>query len=193
MNEPRPLTLAQAQASDPRPPAVAPALTQAMTLQPLPMPKEAPQIAVNGETAGGLMLIVSTLAGGIMWMRTRHSKTGVALQEDVNNKDLLKTSLSERNQMAADMREAILRTAGDARLIGQLTAENEYLKRELVEARATIAEIRNSVKAVGQKVDAFQGALKQTERNVAARGLPYESGFDRLPTNFQDIDAGLKK
>lgn len=193
MSEPRPLTLAQAQVSDPRPPSVAPATTQAMTLQPLPLPKEAPQIAVNAETAGGLGLIVSTLVGGIMWLRQRHSKNGVALQEDRNNTEILRTSLSERNQMAKDLHEAVMRTAVDARQLGQLTAENDYLKRELVEARATITEIRNSVKAVGQKVDAFQGALKQTERNVATRGLPYESGFDRLPTDFQDIDQARTK
>jgi hypothetical protein len=189
VSEPRPLTLAQAQTAEPRPPTLAPATTQAITLQPLPLPKEAPQIAVNAETAGGLGLIVSTLVGGIMWLRKRHSRDGVALQEDRNNTEILKTSLSERNQMAADMREAILRTAGDARVIGQLTAENDYLKRELAEARATITEIRNSVQIVGKKVDAFQGALVQTARNVAIppRGT-YESGFDRLPTDFHDID-----
>lgn len=166
----RPILIAQAtpSASDrtaPTTPA-APPRTEAITLQPLPLPREAPQISVSTETAGGLGVIVSALVGGIMYMRRRASRDGVRIVEDRTEGTLLKTTLTERNQATADAREAWLRSSADAREIGRLTAENEYLKRELQDARDTITKIRMSVQAVGRNVDTVQKNLDLTFENV---------------------------
>lgn len=166
MNAPvRPILLAQADTAVPRPAPQTPPATVATTVQ-LPVPREAPQIVVSPETAGGLGLIVSTLVGGIMYLRRRANRDGLRITEDRTEGTLLKTTLTERNQAAADAREAWLRSSSDARLIGQLTAENEYLKRELQDARDTVTKIRASVQAVGRGVDTVQKNLELTMNNV---------------------------
>jgi predicted nucleic acid-binding Zn-ribbon protein len=62
--------------------------------------------------------------------------------------------------------EAWAKANADAGRIGQLTAENEYLKRELSDARAQITEIRQGVQQIGRKVDATQSSLATVERRV---------------------------
>lgn len=137
----------------------------AMTLQPTAPP---PAFPVSGETAGVLGGGVMALVGAILWLRRKTSRDGVELIKDRTEGKLLQTALEERDKAMAQAREAWSHRTTDAGTIGQLTAENDYLKRELDAARLQITEIRRGVMDIGKKVDTAQAGLVAVERKVGA-------------------------
>lgn len=143
--------------------------TTATTSQP-PPPAPTPVLPVNGETAGWLGVVLSGFVYWILHMRRKTSRDNVELLKDRTEGALLKTALQERDKAMADAREAWSKANADAGTIGQLRAENEYLKRELSDARALIAEIRHGVQQVGRKVDVAQSNLTTVEKRVGSSG-----------------------
>lgn len=129
-------------------------------------PTVPPAPPVTGETAGWLGGSVMTLVGLILYLRRKTSRDGVELIKDRTEGALLKTALEERDNAMRMANEAWAKANADAGRIGQLTAENEYLKRELSDARAQITEIRQGVQQIGRKVDATQSSLATVERRV---------------------------
>jgi hypothetical protein len=138
------------------------------TVQQLANPPTA--FPVNGETAGWLGFFVSALVGVILHLRRKTSRDGVEILKDRTEGALLKTALEERDNAMRMANEAWAKANSDAGTIGQLKAENEYLKRELVDARAQISAVRRGVQEVGKQVDVTENNLSKVERRVGATG-----------------------
>lgn len=138
----------------------------ALTLQPAAPPL--PTLPISGETAGILGGGVMALVGAILWLRRRTSRDGVELIKDRTEGQLLNTLREERNEMMKTAQVAWSRATADAGTIAQLRAENEYLKRELTDARHQVAAIRQGVQEVGRQVDAAQSTLVTVEKRVGA-------------------------
>lgn len=121
---------------------------------------------VNGETAGWLAGGVATLVSGVLWLRRRTSRDGVELIKDRTEGRLLQTAIEERDKAMEQAREAWGQRTTDAGQLGQLRAENEYLKRELATAQQQITDIRAGVMAVGRNVDETKSRLEEVERRT---------------------------
>lgn len=121
---------------------------------------------VNGETAGWLGMAVATLVSGVLWLRRRTSRDGVELIKDRTEGKLLQTAIDERDKAMAQARDAWSQRTADAGALGQLRAENEYLKRELAAAQQLVTDIRRGVQEVGRKVDETQSNLQAVERRT---------------------------
>lgn len=125
-----------------------------------------PAFPVTPETAGGIGFTVASVIGALLYLRQRTSRVSLGVQQDRTEGAMLERALSRAQAAEADAREAWSRTNADATLIGQLRAENEYLKRELVEARAQITEVRRGFEGLGKKVDAAENSLSSAEKKI---------------------------
>lgn len=127
---------------------------------------------VTGETAGILGVGVSMVVGAILYLRRKTSRDGLEIFKDRTEGAMMKTIIEERDKAIAEAREAWAIVNANAREMGELTAENSYMKRELAEAREYITSIRRGVQDVGVKVDAMKSGLEKVEKKVGDSGFP---------------------
>lgn len=125
-----------------------------------------PAFPIAPETAGGIGFTIASAIAGVLYLRARTSRVSLGVQQDRAEGKMLQAALDRATAAEADAREAWSKANADATRIGQLTAENEYLKRELLEAKNTIEQIQQGVRAVGKNVDMVKKNLSTAERNV---------------------------
>lgn len=137
-------------------------------------PRDIPALPVTPETVGFMGSGIIGMILTILFLRRKTSRDKLEILKDGTEGLMLKTALEEKDKAMADARQAWSSKTDDARLIGQLTAENDYLKRELKVALEQLAEIRKGVQAVGQKVDRTKTDLDTASRNVSSGFTPLE-------------------
>ena len=131
-----------------------------------------PAFPVTPETAGGIGFTVASVIGALLYLRQRTSRVSLGVQQDRTEGKMLQSALDRAAAAEADAREAWAKANSDAGTIGQLRAENDYLKRELAAAQGQITIIRQGVQDVGRNVDKVQGALKKTGDNLDSGVVP---------------------
>lgn len=72
---------------------------------------------------GGLTSAIFVIAYGLMWLRKRLSQDNLEAKKASTESHLLEIVIKERNTAMDDAREAWAKRAGDAELIGRLTAQ----------------------------------------------------------------------
>ena len=132
----------------------------------------APAFPVTPETAGGIGFTIASVIGAVLYLRQRTSRVSLGVQQDRTEGKMLQSALDRAAAAEADAREAWAKANADAGTIGQLRAENDYLKRELAAAQGQITLIRQGVQDVGRNVDKVQGALKKTGDNLDSGVVP---------------------
>lgn len=137
--------------------------TTAVTVQPDTSP-----YPVSGEQIGGIGFFVASAIGAVLYLRRRLPKDKLEALKDRTEGLMLNEARAERDKAMADAREAWSQLNAMQFKQGGLTAENEYLKRELDAARQLVTEIRRGVMDVGKKVDSAQAGLVAVERKVGA-------------------------
>lgn len=140
-----------------------PANTTAVTIQP-----DTSAYPVSKEAVGGIGFFVASAIGAVLYLRRRLPKDKLEALKDRTEGLMLNEARAERDKAIADSRDAWSQLNAMQYKQGALTAENEYLKRELNDARALVTEIRQGVQQVGRRVDATESNLKAVERRVGS-------------------------
>lgn len=125
---------------------------------------------VNGEQLGGIGGFVLTALGVILWLRRKLPKDTLAAHKDRTEGLMLNEARAERDKALADARDAWSQLNAMQYKQGALSAEVDYLKRELDAARELVSEIRRGVQQVGQKVDVAESNLKTVEKRNGNSG-----------------------
>lgn len=131
-----------------------------------------PALPVNGETATVVGSGVVGLIFSILFLRRKTSRDKLEILKDGTEGLMLRTAIDERAKAMQDARDAWSEKTSDARIIGQITAENEYLKRELAAAQEQIARIRRGVQVIGHNVDRVEEGLSKASNNLDDNASP---------------------
>lgn len=107
--------------------------------------------------AGGLMTIVFTLIGAVLWLRRRISRDSLEVKRDRGEGNLLEIVIGERNNAMADARDAWAHRAKDAERIGQLTAEVHMLRILTDRQESEISSLRQEVREMRAEINAMRG------------------------------------
>jgi len=114
---------------------------------------------------------VTALVVAALKLRTFLSRNSVNLTADNYLRESLEQSKvdadvarRERDQAKSEVREAWTAANANAVELGQLRAENAYLRKQLADQSEAIAAIRRGVQHVGQQVDTVQSRLEETTK-----------------------------
>lgn len=153
---------------------MAAAATVAAVAAGVPAPASMGLTELAAYIGGGTLGIVA--AG--MKLRAWLSRSGVDMKADSYLQQSLAQSKvdqdslrAERDRAMQDARTAWASKTSDALELGQLRAENAFLKRQLEEQSAALAEIRRGVQSVGQRVDALKGKTDETQARISSSGI----------------------
>lgn len=125
---------------------------------------------VSTEQVGGIGFFVFSAIGAVLYLRRRLTKDKLESLKDRTEGLMLNDARTDRDKAMGDARQAWDRLNSMQQEHGRLIAENEYLRRELADAREQVTQIRQSVQQVGRKVDTAESSLKTAERRVSTTG-----------------------
>lgn len=129
-----------------------------------------PDSPVSGTTAGWIGTGVAAVIWAALQLRRKMSRDGLDMKGDRAGIDMLERAQKERDQAVADARAAWATKNADSLELGQLRAENAYLKEQLRANAELVAAIRRGVQDVGQKVDTVKGRMDTAEKRLTNSG-----------------------
>jgi hypothetical protein len=129
-----------------------------------------PDSPINSTTAGLLGTGVAGLVWAALQLRRKMSRDNLDMKADRTAFEMLDRTQKERDDAVKDARLAWASKNADSMELGQLRAENAYLKEQLRATQDMVSTIRRGVLEVGKNVDNVQTRMEKTAQKLTNSG-----------------------